>query len=266
MIHVRYLGQLGNQMFQYCIGHILAARTKQLFVPGPFVDKTGRPLAQSLFRPMAAGHERNGVGDYEITCEHWFNLDDVAPGWNLHVQGFFQRYEFYRPYKNRIRESWLKLQQPFVETDLDAVYVHVRRTDYLGDDLTPERNCQATTIDEYLACMARFETHRAVLVSDDYRDPFLADLATALTQRFGIEVSMAQGTWQEDFMTLASCRRMVMSQSTFSWWAGFLGHAEKIVCPVFANTFWGKGFGAIGGRFPDLFVDDEPGRWEWVIG
>lgn len=77
--------------------------------------------------------------------------------------------------------------------------------------------------------------------------------------------------WDVDFLTLASARWVILSQSTYSWLAAFLGRAEKVICSVKPGTFWGNGVGlqgsqmGPGGRdFPNLFVDDEPGRWVWV--
>jgi hypothetical protein len=68
---------------------------------------------------------------------------------------------------------------------------------------------------------------------------------------------------------MASARKLLMSQSTFSWWAGWLGRAERIVCPLFAPSHWHFGSKLYGPPdpgaldFPNLIVDDEP-RWEFV--
>lgn len=275
-----YMGQLGNQLTQYCVAKILAAKTGQAFFPGPWLAKDGRPLnwhVEPFLIPLPTDGDRDGVGTWFIDCQHWANLDEVPRGWNVDAKGFFQRAAMFGPYKDRIRNDWLRIDPSrFVKTDPHAVYIHVRRTDYLGDDLSPERNCQATTLAEYAACVRRFPgIKKAVLVSDDYKDAFLAKLAVALFCEMGFDdviVGAAQQTtWDADFLTLASCRNLIMSQSTFSWWAGFLGRAERIVCPVFPNTFWGNGVGLIGppkdGRdFPNLFVDDDgpEKQWEWV--
>ncbi len=113
------------------------------------------------------------------------------------------------------------------------------------------------------------EAKRAVIVSDDYKDRFLNEVADLVASRLEW-VEAARGTWDADWLTLASCKNLIMSQSTYSWWAAFLGRCQKIVCPVFPSTFWGKGYRLIGppkdGRdFPNLEVTDDPGKeWIWL--
>ena len=71
--------------------------------------------------------------------------------------------------------------------------------------------------------------------------------------------------WDQDFLTLASCRKLIISNSTFSWWAGFLGKSARVVCPLFAGTLWDKG--RTSRDELNLVVDDDPpGRWTFVTG
>ncbi len=97
------------------------------------------------------------------------------------------------------------------------------------------------------------------IVTDDPGDPFHQGFAT-----FGLPVEIHSGKWDEDFLLLASCRQMIMSNSTYSWWAGFLGRAEQIVYPLAQGTCWSQGADARGSdrqEYPNLYVDDESGRW-----
>lgn len=270
MITVRYMGQLGNQMFQYCLGKILAEKTRQMYVPDQWRNKAGNPLKWNMtpyLRPVATQGQRDGIGPLVIDCQHWFDIGNVFPGWSIEATGFFQRYERLAPYKDKIRNDWLPIKtDAVVKTDDYAVYIHVRRTDYLGDHLSPEQNCQATTMEEYGACLTHFpKAKRLIIVTDDYDDPFLTNFRC-----LGLPVEWVRKTWDADWLTLASCKNLIMSQSTYSWWAAFLGQATKIACPVFPNTFWGKGYRMMGrpqnGRdFPNLEVtDDAPKEWIWV--
>jgi hypothetical protein len=122
----------------------------------------------------------------------------------------------------------------------------------------------ATTAEEFEACLSQFpDAKRIVVISDDPH--------SAAAMPWPLDFSVSSNPWDVDFITLASARWVVLSQSTYSWLAAFLGRAEKVVAPVFPGTFWGNGIGLQGPQtgpggldFPNLFVDDEPGRWVWL--
>ena len=162
-----------------------------------------------------------------------------------------------------IRNDWLRLQTPFVKTDPDAVYVHIRRQDYCPPRNTREAGI-ATTLDELAQCLTYFpDAKRMVVCTDATRDPWHQEL-----HKIGMPWSMSGGAWDQDLLVLLSCDNLLMCQSTYSWWAGFLGRAQRIVCPLSPNTLWwyGKQSGSppTQGDYPNLIVDDEPERWIWV--
>lgn len=272
MIAVRFMGQLGNQLCQYAIGRILSVRTGQAYCPpSQWLDKRGRPvkwtLDPPLFMPQFAFGSRPKGTCQVVSVNHWFDMDSIDPNLPIHVMhGYFQRYELFKPYKDQIRNDWLRLSHPPVETDPEAVYVHVRRTDYVphvDNPNDPTRHCLSSSINDYAKCLEHFpDAKRLVIVTDDPKDPFHREF-----DKFGLPWTVSGQAWDADFLTLASCRWLVICQSTFSWWAGFLGQAEKIVCPVPPGTFWHYGIGLTGPAAPDypnLYVDDEPERWTWT--
>lgn len=272
-INVKFEGQWGNQAMQYCIAKILSHKTGIRYdPPASFLDKRGNPVVWSG-EPLFVPQSTEGVGlDWSPPKRgptphlHWIDLDTVDP--TKPIAGYFQRYELLQPFKYAIREKWLNIPADrHVATDPEAVYIHVRRTDFvdIGGGQAPDttRQCSATTMDEYAACLKQFpDARRVVLVTDNLWDPFLSQF-----NRFGLPWMAQSDAWDIDFLTLASCKWLLISQSTFSWWAGFLGRAEKIVAPVFPGTYWGNGLGAIGAdreEFPNLHPSDEPERWTWV--
>ena len=263
-------------MFSYLFGKVLAARTGLAYrPPAHWLDKQGWTLrwtGDPLFgmQPTAGrpGTNRNHV---KLLGGHWHDLQDIEHATRITCRlGYYQRYEYYRPYRDQIRDEWLRLQTPLLTTDPSAVYCHVRRRDYLPTPQRPVTHRQqplAATIDEYAACLRHFpEARRLVLCTDDPRDPFLYEFS-----RFGLPVTINGGTWDQDLLTLLSADNLLISQSTYSWWAGFLGRAQQIVCPVFPGTHWRLGLdgGLVGppsnGDFPSMCVDDDP-RWIWEKG
>lgn len=219
----------------------------------------------------SAGTPRSTGRKLTLQFDHWCDLSGIDESVRqvnvLHC--YAQRYELLQPYKEQIRHDWLRLRVPYVETDPTAVYMHVRRTDYVpgvDNPNQPERHCLAATLDDYAACLKEFpEARRLIVATDDPRDPFMDRLKT-----LGLPVDILGGRWDTDFLALASARWLIMPQSTYSWWAGFLGRAERIVCPIREGTHWwyGKdlrGAPAAGQRdYPNLYVYDEPERWTWL--
>lgn len=271
----RYIGQWGNQLTQYVFCHVLAARTGLSFrPPSGWLTKSGQPLRFShelmvVPKDAIGGQRRNGE-KLVIQFDHWFDLESVpADARAVVVQHCYaQRYELFRAYKDEIRNDWLKIRVPLLDTHPDDVYLHVRRTDYVpgvDNPNDPARHCLAATLDEYAACLREFgSVRRLIVATDDPRDPFIQDLS-----KLGTPVEVLGGTWDQDFLALASARQLVIPQSTFSWWAAFLGRAQRVVCPITAGSHWWygrnlKGPPANGQRdYPNLLVDDEPGRWTW---
>ena len=82
-------------------------------------------------------------------------------------------------------------------------------------------------------------------------------------------VTINGGRWDEDFLVLASCRNLIISQSTYSWWSAFLGKSNparprRIACCVWPGTMWAAGIDDR--RFPHLFVEKDDRLWLWVTG
>ncbi len=273
----RLLGQFGNQLQTYLLCKILAER---MFIdyrpPAEFVTKAGKPVQWSgvpLFKMLPTSGRKLETMPQFIDAVQWFDMDGLDHERPIILRAWFgQRYEFLKPWKGRIKHDWLRLGRPFLPVEDRDVYVHVRRTDYvdLGNGMGPPsqlHNGCATTIDEYRRCLAEFPGAAMVrIVTDDYSDPFVKQLGDAL----GLPWTAEPTPWDVDFMRLASARQLIICQSTFSWWAGWLGRAEKIVCPMFSGTFWANGMGLVGPPapgeldFPNLVVDDEGDRWVWV--
>jgi hypothetical protein len=275
-IRVDQIGQFANQAFCYLFAKVLAARTGLDYrCPANWLDKQGRRLQWSTAPMFAMWPTAGRVGTNErhvrLRGGHWFDLAGIEHATRITCRlGYYQRYEYYRPHRDQIRDEWLRLQVPHCPTDPEAVYCHVRRRDYLPTPERPVTHRQqplASTIDEYAACLRHFPDARSlVLCTDDPRDPFLYEFA-----RFGLPVTINGGTWDRDLLTLLSADHLLICQSTYSWLAGFLGRAQRIVCPVFPGTHWRLGLdgGLVGppsnGDFPSLCVDDDP-RWIWEKG
>jgi hypothetical protein len=280
-IHVDFTGQLGNCFFTYCLGKILAEKTGQDYVP-PFphwITKAGGPVKYSTEIPFIAqpvptiGRGSVSGPTQHYHSLHWVDVDGFSRDRPIHVSSYAQRYQIFQPWKDRIRNDWLKIREDaFVETDPECVYIHVRRTDYVGNNLNPDQQCIAHTIPEYLRCLEEFPNAKlATIITDDPHDPFIAALRKTIAERFPARgCSSVSSAWDRDFMTLASAKSVIISQSTYAWWACWLGRAEKVVCPIGVSSLWHRGMGLMGapkpgcGDYPNLYPHDEKEKWFWI--
>jgi len=259
---------MANQAIQYLLAKIIADKTGLAYTPPPdFVDKRGSPVKwtnEPVFTMKPSPGRILCGNPHVIDTLQCVNLDLIDGTKPVHVkQCYFQIYGQFRDYKRRIRKDWLFIpSRRYVRTDPDAVYIHARRTDYCEyhpDFIDPRNQGAATTLEEYAVCLERFpDARKIVVVTDDPTDEYLQGFG-----QFGLPWEISGRAWDQDFLLLASCRNLIISQSTFSWLAAFLGRSDKIVCPCFPGSFWHRGL--TDNRYPNLFVDDDPpGIWEWV--
>jgi len=283
VIRTTLTGQWGNQMFTAVAGCIVSERTGQPYPPSRFwFDKNGSPLRwkngcylppPSNRDPYRDGHgSSSSLSPYVVDSPHWIDLDSLPKdGRDIVVRSYAQRYELWAPYADQIRDEWLKIQCPLPRTDEHELVVHLRRTDYVKNDsgqptLDPARQCLASTSEELDKCLAEFPQGLRILVcTDDALDPFVVEFCRKY------RASTSLGTLDQDFLKMVAARYLLISQSTYSWLAGFLGRAERIVCPMSPGSHWGRGRHLYGPPepghpdFPNLIATGyDAGRWRWV--
>lgn len=114
--------------------------------------------------------------------------------------------------------------------DVHDCIVHIRGDDYMQ---FPEHKASITTRPWILAAIKQlgFKPSDCVVCTDD---PALASLLLPEAQ------NVSRST-KYDFGQMCHAKNLVMSASTFSWWAGYLGKARRIVFP----RMWAKDYGSM---------------------
>lgn len=117
----------------------------------------------------------------------------------------------------------------------NMVALHIRRGDYLK---AAHFHQNLWETDYYQKAVAMFPGERFLVFCKDNQDPAQdkadrqwcrENLPTLLGNNF--EMAPYEGTEIEDMNLMASCKSIIMANSTFSWWAAYLGSHEKVVCP-----------------------------------
>jgi hypothetical protein len=124
MVDVRYRERLGNNLFQYCMGRILAeglgfALQAEPIAGFPNTQQCVEGARYEMPEQVLSGHciDLRGI------------LADRSPR-RIVLNGWFQRSEYYRLHRERIRE-WLAFDASVMPDSSPQVLVHVRRTDYI---------------------------------------------------------------------------------------------------------------------------------------
>jgi hypothetical protein len=222
VIEVRYKARLGNNLFQYCLGRILAEGLDFALyakpIPG-FPNTAQRVAGASCEEPE------------QILAGQRIDLDGTLADRSarrLVLDGWFQRHEYYRPHRAKIRE-WLAFDPSIHVPDRRPdVVVHVRRTDFVQLGWALPFSYYAEALQRLLP-----KGGNVWIVTDDNRDPFFGNFARW-------RPTFYSGTALEQMLFMTKARRLVMSQSTFSWWSTFLGDPDEVVCPLPSFGAWSE--------------------------
>ena len=272
MIGITFQGQLGNQMFQYAVARIASERLRCRLVIGTrgswhrrlwnaFTNEINFEIFRVFSLPFSRlSHplgilktcsDRTGVVLHRAAFPHSFtddfegNLAYDPRIWDIRggtwLSGYFQSPRYFVGWEPEI-QRWYQPPSDTVsrvnaalstlpENPADMLSVHVRLGDYvnmIGRYGHPEVGWTLPPA-FYERALSRFpEKVPIALFSDE------PDIATTLLPRSPAWVS--QGSDHAlDLFAMASFKRMVISNSSFSWWAAWLNSQpnKEIVAPEF---------------------------------
>ena len=238
------LGRLGNQLFQIAATIGIARRNgcSFIFPPWPYARYFEFPIPQShTIRMMRRRPQRD------------FRYEEVGIDRPAELFGYFQSERYFAHCEDEVRHYFTPhraLAQVIQRAygDLLATMscsVHVRRTDYLGNQMWPE----LAAGDYYERAMSQFDSGTTfVIFSDDIE---------WCKQRFrGGSVFFVEALSEiEDLFLMSRCGGHIIANSSFSWWGAWLdpNPAKKVIAP----TQW----------FPREFVDPSiPFRYHRLSG
>ena len=263
MIITKIIGGLGNQMFQYAAGRSLAmthgCRLK-LDISGfdRYAIHNGYELGLFNVKAEIASMEevrrlvgtspriarflrkRIGIGKASYHLEKGFSFDrqffDQTPP--LYLDGYWQSWKYFEPYASQIREEFT-LPKPLDGTNselakqigrVESVSIHVRRGDYVANPLL-SRVHGFVGVEYYKKAVRRIYD----AVSCPWFFVFSDDMAWVKSHLGLVDnvtfVDHNSGTASyEDMRLMSLCRHHIIANSSFSWWAAWLGHqADQLV-------------------------------------
>jgi len=255
MIRVVMLGRLGNNLFQYALGRVLAERhqvplvmdaswfngegwrqvsvIRRLGIRATVVRRFSLP-ARALLKVSGKHYwEFRGVPvRREKTTDQSFDPAMLAAPADCVLMGYFQTPLYFQSMEDEIRgelDLGAACAGANIPPDLFAdhsVAVHVRRTDFTSIPIFG-----VCGMDYYRAAMDRLRQRhpgaRFFIFSDDpawCREHFRGS---------GEEVMNCNRDPLHDLHLMSLARHHVTANSTYSWWAAWLGKKEgqQVLCP-----------------------------------
>lgn len=146
---------------------------------------------------------------------------------------YVQDYRYWEKHTDAIRKTFMS----DVTGTIDDVALHIRRGDYLQ---ASNFHLDLSTTDYYQKSIALFPGKTFIVFCKDNQGTdeedrawcteFLKDLIPDDQWEFA-EITNSE---TDDLNLMASCKHIIMANSTFSWWAAFLNPFEgkRIVTPV----------------------------------
>ena len=219
---VRVMGGLGNQLFQYAFAKQIDAALDISFYNSPenhtdiiperhfVLDKFNTDYKLTTYRPAETVYDHTYDPKREYTDSYFYGYWQKDFKKRLHKLDLTLRPEYMTPQLKKISEQMKRNE---------SVAVHVRRSDYvkLGHALDKEY---------YNYNIKKFGNMMFYIFSDDLDWCFKNIEAPR-------RLFMAHKDY-EDLYLMSQCDHLIMSNSTFSYWAFILGQHKTLTAP----TYW----------------------------
>ncbi|MFA6520734.1 MAG: alpha-1,2-fucosyltransferase [Candidatus Paceibacterota bacterium] len=271
MIVVRLKGGLGNQMFQYALGRVLALKNQtELRLDTGFFDLnlkniTKRSYDLDLFNIKAELTQSSNLvwalrKIFKIKGqEKSFTFDKkiLSITGNVYLEGYWQGPKYFEGFEAEIRKDFTLKNSPAQNIqalareieNTNSLCIHVRRGDYVGN-----KNHEVVNNEYYrkgIESISRKTIIDKIYVFSDDTEWCKNNLKFEFPTMFvGPEYAGEKG--EGHIYLMSKCKNFIIANSSFSWWAAWLSeHENKIViCP----KQW----------FPDTSIDTSdliPASW-----
>jgi len=228
MISISLNGRLGNQMFQYSVCRTVAEKNNFKF----YIPEIGSPSTEGTHLKNFFPNLDMGIKDGNIIYR--FNEDHTVQNFNNHIfniknfteiWGFYQSPMYFSGYEDKIR-SWFNLeinnQTKIILEKYDPskyCYIHIRGTDY------KHHNHWFLNKDYYIKSMDYIKS-----INNEISFVIITDDPDMCLEWFP-NIECMKNEMMIDFNLFLHSKYLIISNSTFSWWAAWLNPEKVVVAP-----------------------------------
>lgn len=238
MVVIRYRGRLGNQMCEYAMARIIAEKKGYQLEVEDNRDGEGNspPLVQQYFPnagPLTSGTKvtTNSLS-FGVECSNtafqYLDMDTILKhNGQIYLGGYWQKHYYYTPHLEEIKKWFEYDDSRYKKPDEDDIVVLIRLDDYLAAGISLPMKI-------YIDIINMMENYnRCIIVTDSPKATVLNELLQCLKN-----VSIFHKGTMADFTMLKCSKRLILSQSSFGFWASFLGNQIKVYAPLGGNGWW----------------------------
>jgi hypothetical protein len=258
---IKFLGGLGNQMFQYAFYKSLTAHGKTTYADvSAFKDyklhngleierifdiklKKANPFFSKLLKPHQGSRFYRKLKRIlflkksyrEETTEFCFNPSLFNLRGHHYFWGYWQHEDYFKNISIEIRKDFT-FKQPLNVTNQNAlreiqsgnsIGIHVRRGDYVNDPLLGG----LCNLDYYTSaiktCNIRIQDPKFYVFSDDIN--WCRENLSTLGTMYFIDWNKGNESFV-DMQLMSNCKHQIIANSSFSWWAAWLNeNPDKVV-------------------------------------
>ncbi len=261
MIYVLCSGGMGNQMFQYAyLEHLNASGKKAILDTSFFIHNdihSGYALDRAfgingenkkdhfnklwrikyaVMARMRIGH----LGSVFMEQKH-INIDEKRIGRNAVLYGFWQGEQFFADVKLNVKNKFLfsNISNEIVSygkmmNSEASVAVHIRRGDYLN-------NPKYVMLTETMYYKNALEIAKNILPKQKlyiFSDDILWCKNNGMFENAKY-IDFTHNAY-EDMYLMSKAKGIIIANSTFSWWAGYLGEHLFVIRPEKYMVEWKK--------------------------
>jgi hypothetical protein len=263
-IEVEISGGVGNQLFQYAAASALChlhqahmvvdiswfkkashrspSRKFQLsdFIELNEVEVVRSALPPLVRRALCVVRGQTQLKDTQVEPKEFLTL---APKRTIRLRGYWQSEQYFEPISHLLREALIAQRRVALESAAwvsadeltDSVGIHVRRGDYVTSSKTNRFHgvCSPVFYEKGLEYVQRLRDVRKVFVFSD-------DIEWCRRQlRLNADTFFVEhpGSDTDQLKLMSFCSHHIISNSSFSWWAAWLGRSSNQVVVYPAKWF-----------------------------
>lgn len=226
-------GRMGNRMFVYALGWILANNKKCELIGTPlpnFINTTD--IHTKLFTSNNFIQTRQTYGDNFIDIDELLNTEK-----DIIINSFAQKAEYYIDYRDNLEMCFYINNLNVDSPKDDELVIHIRESDYKTLNI-------AIPTDFYMSNIKNLNYKYNTIVTDDCNSP----LVLALQRELGCQIKSKSPVdsfnttndiaIMQDYTYMLSAKNLLISHSTFSWWPAFLGCKKTVYYPIYQGSPW----------------------------
>jgi len=212
-------GRLGNQLFEYAFGRIIAENFGYKFTHNLKAHELDNEF--KLPRVIPGKEIQQPVqtvnGIHTWASDLLENILNDKSERKILLHGYFQKYIYYKNYKNKLKE-WFKFDVNKFNFS-NSIGVHLRKGDFKGSI--------SDMPDDYFINILKNESFENIVVTtDEPNHPTVFKIKNEFKN-----VLLFNDSPYKTLEAFVCFDKLIISHGTFSWWMGFLGKASKVYMP-----------------------------------